>query len=141
MTIENPHIIIIDDDEHYNALSKIIIRRSLKVARVQTFTEAEEGLNYIRQIFQENENEHAVLLLDINMPRVSGWDFLDRFDNFSATLKEKIKIYMLSSSIDSRDIHRAKENKHVADFYSKPLTGEMIQDICVQHFHGLTRAS
>ncbi|MEO8087976.1 MAG: hypothetical protein ABI763_14220 [Bacteroidota bacterium] len=61
----------------------------------------------------------AILFLDINMP---GWDFLDNFDNLTEKIKNKIIIYMLSSSIDPSDKQKALENKNVVRYLEKPLS-------------------
>ena len=68
----------------------------------------------------------ALVLLDINMPSMSGWEFLEMFDNLDYDVKERVRICILSSSIDDRDRERSYSNKNVADFLVKPLTDKDI---------------
>jgi CheY-like chemotaxis protein len=63
-----------------------------------------------------------VILLDINMPIMDGWDFLEWFKEFKENLVKAIPIFMVSSSIDWRDIEKAKSYEEVIDYMSKPLT-------------------
>jgi CheY-like chemotaxis protein len=69
----------------------------------------------------------ALLLLDINMPIMSGWEFLEMFDNLDFEVKDRVKICILSSSIDERDKVRSYANKNVLEFLVKPLTDKDIQ--------------
>ncbi len=60
------------------------------------------------------------------MPTWSGWDFLDNFEKLDEKIKSQIKIYILSSSIDASDKHRARENKNVVDYIEKPLSEKTV---------------
>lgn len=122
------HFIIIDDDPSNNTISRIIIKRSIGQAEVLAYTNPEEGFLFISNEFPSTGNT-AILLLDINMPVMTGWDFLERFATLDSTLKERIKIYMVSSSLDERDKQRALANTHVSDYITKPLTLESMKRI------------
>ena len=65
--------------------------------------------------------ENTILLLDINIPQMTGWQFLEWFDNAPADIKNSITIYMVSSSIDPGDIERANTNPYIKEFLIKPL--------------------
>jgi response regulator RpfG family c-di-GMP phosphodiesterase len=67
-----------------------------------------------------------VLLLDIIMPGMDAWDFLKEFESFEPSLKDRIKIYILSSSVDKKDMMKANADKHVEYYLMKPLTSESI---------------
>ena len=69
------------------------------------------------------------LFLDINMPLVDGWAFLEKYEGIYKTLSKSIKIYMVSSSIDPRDTDRAKANSHICDYISKPVSRENLAQI------------
>lgn len=69
------------------------------------------------------------LFLDINMPTITGWEFLEKFQEFTDSVKNQFNIYMLSSSIDPSDIQRAKLNPLVIDFIEKPLSKAILADI------------
>ncbi|MBS3915837.1 MAG: response regulator [Bacteroidetes bacterium] len=120
-------IILIDDDEGFLLVSKIIIRRLLPEATVVPFSQPRLALDFlINEFIITNPNEKTILFLDVNMPGMSGWDFLRGFDALPDTAKQSIRIYMLSSSIDSRDEDRAKDNPSIVEFISKPLSLEKL---------------
>jgi len=126
--------ILVDDDEIHNILHDIIIKSILgKGADIETFTEPEKGLEFIQKNYPES-SDRTVLLLDLDMPKISGWEFLARYDEFSDEIKMQISIYVLSISLDRRDSNKAGHNKNVRGFISKPLTAKMILSIAGNEF-------
>ncbi len=122
--------ILIDDDPMNNLICKLTIEMTLGQSEVKAFVNPENGLEYIQSEFSNPEIDiSALLLLDINMPIMSGWEFLEMFDNLSFEIKDRIKICILSSSIDERDKERSYANKNVLEFLVKPLTDKDIQRI------------
>lgn len=97
---------------------------------ILTFTNAAQGFEYIQSQYAANRDEtQTVLLLDINMPVMSGWEFLERFDNLGEDVKKRFKIIILSSSVDERDKERSYANKNVNAFMVKPLVRDNVVDI------------
>ncbi len=122
--------ILIDDDPMNNLICKLTIEMTLGQTDVKAFVNPESGLEYIQTHFSNATSDaSALLLLDINMPIMSGWEFLEMFDNLSFEVKDRVKICILSSSIDERDKERSYANKNVLDFLVKPLTDKDIQRI------------
>lgn len=122
--------ILIDDDPMNNLICKLTIEMTLGQTDVKAFVNPESGLEYIQSYFSDTNNDtSALVLLDINMPIMSGWEFLEMFDNLSFEVKDRVKICILSSSIDERDKERSYANKNVLDFLVKPLTDKDIQRI------------
>lgn len=120
--------ILIDDDPMNNLICKLTIEMTLGQTEVKAFVNPENGLDYIQSEFSNPDSDvSALLLLDINMPIMSGWEFLEMFDNLSFEVKDRIKICILSSSIDERDKERSYANKNVLEFLVKPLTDKDIQ--------------
>lgn len=123
-------VILIDDDPMNNLICKLTIEMTLGQTDVKAFVNPENGLEYIQAEFSDPQSdESALLLLDINMPIMSGWEFLEMFDNLDFGIKDKIKVCILSSSIDERDKERSYANKNVIEFLVKPLTDRDIQRI------------
>jgi len=121
--------IMVDDDAINNMLCTISMKRYLgEDVQVKSFTEPELGLDFIQNQFSDIL-QPAVLLLDVNMPTMTGWEFMEEFENFSEQTKNLIRVYILSSSIDEHDKQRANSNKNIAGFISKPLTREILVSI------------
>jgi CheY-like chemotaxis protein len=106
-----------------------------KMVDIKSFTSPEEGFEYIETEYIETkyhgtkETNFTILFLDLNMPLMSGWEFLERFDNLGSELKGQISLYILSSSVDSRDRERSYANKNVKGYIAKPLTIDIINNI------------
>lgn len=126
--------ILVDDDSFTNILHDIVLKDALgEDVNIETFTEPEKGLEFIQNNYGENSG-HTVLFLDINMPKISGWEFLVRYEAFSEAIKAPINIYIVSSSFDRHDRDKAEANKNVKGFISKPLTTEVILSIAGNEF-------
>ncbi len=122
------NFIIIDDDKLNNKLCTINLRKAYPESAITDFTDAVKGFDYIATTYSKPEfTGSAILLLDIMMPVMDAWDFLERFDKLDELTKSRIKIYILSSSIDKRDMERAQSNKYVEYYLIKPLNKESIR--------------
>ena len=122
--------IVIDDDPICVMICKTMIKEALSKLDIQIFNGAESGLAYIKNEYAKNDDYiSTVLFLDINMPTFNGWQFLESFEKLGKKIKEQIKIYMLSSSIDDRDISKAKSDLNVVDYISKPITVKKVLQI------------
>lgn len=115
---------MVDDDPINNLINKRLITKLSISEKVEEFLEAEKALQRLRSL---DSNEQTLILLDINMPVMNGWDFLNVY------LKEfperKDEIYVLSSSIDLQDRQKAMQYHVVKGFVEKPLTPEKIKNI------------
>ena len=120
---KNLQFIIVDDDPLNNMLCTYMIEKTLNTDRVLAFTLPVEALAFIQTTYNAS-SDPTILLLDINMPMINGWEFLDKYDDFSVEIKNRIIIYLLSSSIYHVDISRAAAHKNVKDFITKPLDQE-----------------
>ncbi|MBQ0733970.1 response regulator [Aquimarina celericrescens] len=116
-------VCIIDDDSIYiNLVSKIIELRKLSET-VIVFNNGKEAMDFFQESLEKNEKPEVpqVIFLDINMPVMDGWEFLREFSKIKNKLSDKINLYVVSSSIDSRDIERAKSIDVVSDYLTKPI--------------------
>jgi CheY-like chemotaxis protein len=122
MTQVTNRFLLVDDDPLNNYLTKMILKKSFEGAYVKDFTIPEEGLEFIKTEPRHTPSgEKTILFLDINMPTLTGWEFLEAFEHFDASIKEQYDIYILSSSVNISDLNLAKENPLVLDFIEKPL--------------------
>lgn len=120
--------IVIDDDPLNNTICRLTIKKALGGVEVVTFTDATQGLQYIDEQYsvQADEDASTVLFLDINMPIMNGWEFLEKYECLNSSVKSAIKVYILSSSVDDRDIEKANSNKNIVNYLAKPITKETI---------------
>jgi CheY-like chemotaxis protein len=119
--------ILIDDDSLSNLISRHIIERIAGKVDIEIFGNGQSGILYIESHYSAENLPRTKIFLDINMPVMSGWEFLDRFDQLSPIIKGCIEIYVLTSSLHWRDKERSAENKNVKDHLAKPLTPEFIK--------------
>jgi CheY-like chemotaxis protein len=126
------HIMLVDDDRLSNMISAKIIAKNFSYI-VSAFTNAREALKSLKQwIGVDNEQIPDIIFLDINMPHMDGWEFLDEFQELYINLSDKCKVIMLSSSLDRRDIEKSKTYQCVTEFISKPLTSEKVKMLVVE---------
>jgi len=123
------NFIVVDDDYVNNMICRKIIKKVSPEMDVQEFLDPDTALVYIKSTYSKTDAPDAVLFLDINMPIITGWEFLEAFERFDTRVKEHLKIYMLSSSVAPGDKERAANNKNVVDYIEKPLSVEVINSI------------
>jgi len=121
---DTPIIAIIDDDKIFQFTASKTIKSTAITDHILQFENGEDALKYIRQNVTDASKLPDYLFLDINMPIIDGWMFLDDYANLKPDLAKAMVIYMVSSSIDPRDITRAKNHQHVSDYVVKPVTRE-----------------
>lgn len=129
MIDETLHILIIDDDEINNFIAAKLIDKIPPRARVSTCLNGEEGIDYIKSRLDKQQELPDIIFLDINMPVMNGWEFLEEYATLTSKISKKIVINMLSSSVYNDDISKSKTYPTVNRFISKPLTIEKIQDL------------
>jgi two-component system chemotaxis response regulator CheY len=129
MAIENPIVALIDDDKIFQLTSSKFIKSTSITDRLLQFENAEDALKFLTLNIENASALPDYIFLDINMPFIDGWMFLDDYDKFKHTLPKPILIYMVSSSIDPRDINRAKNNSNIKDYVIKPVTKEKFTEL------------
>lgn len=129
MSVPSKKIAVVDDDDVF----MLIVRKMLKFCapewQLQEFINGEEMLEFLRQNSSSSEILPDIMLLDINMPVMDGWMFLEEYEPIKSQLAKPIRIYLASSSIDVKDTDRAKENPTLVDYIVKPLTQDVIKRI------------
>lgn len=119
--------ILIDDSSLDLFFHGRIITISGLANSVQSFNSAHDALEFL-QVSEKQIDENSIILLDLQMPGMNGFEFIDHFHQLPESLKKKIRIYMLSSTIDTRDIEKAKSSKYIIDLLSKPLDIQLLKD-------------
>src|SRR3954464_15966261 len=122
-------ILLVDDDPITNMINTKIIIKSFNII-VSAFTNGREALDQIDlSIKAFPEQVPNLIFLDINMPQMDGWEFLDEFQKLPRAFLETCSVIMLSSSLDREDIQRSKTYSAVREFVSKPLTADKVRSL------------
>lgn len=122
-------VMIIDDNlVDLYIISRMITKNNFG-KNVLHYTEAEEAMKYLQENQDNVSKLPQIIFVDIYMPLMSGFEFLEVYDTLSATLKNYCKTYVISSTIDNEDIARSSRNKNVVCFHVKPITKEFLDRI------------
>ena len=131
-------ILFIDDDEPTNFLNKLLVEEMGCARHVQVVTSGREALEYLTGTGTfSNGTDHPrpdLIFLDINMPGMDGWEFLQHYQKLPPTQKANIVMVMLTTSLNPDDQKAAQENVQISGFENKPLQPEVIQKIITLFF-------
>ena len=123
------HVLLIDDNEIDNYISKIMITRKNLTEKISVAASAIEALDYLETLLNKPEEFPDVIFLDINMPQMDGFGFLEEYSKFPEHVTANVSVYMLTSSSDPNDIERATQNPMVKKYFSKPLTESVLNEL------------
>lgn len=129
MNKEPLQILIIDDDEINNFIASRLIDKIPVKTKINTRLNGLEGLNYLKANLDNQQDLPDIIFLDINMPIMNGWEFLEEFEHIKHQIEKDVYVNMLSSSVYNDDITKAKTYGTVNKFISKPLTVEKIREL------------
>lgn len=129
-------ILLIDDDEPTNFLHALVISEQGCAQHLHIAQSGTEAIAYLKQAAEGKKEAYLpqLIFLDINMPAMNGWEFLQQFAEMNFAGKETIKIVLLTTSLFPEDKQKALATAGVVDFLSKPLTGEQLDYIFETHF-------
>lgn len=126
------NVFVVDDDDIYQFTLKVTLKSIPSVKSIRTFSDGAEVLDHIIANKDEFEALPDIIFLDINMPVMDGFQFMDEFIDLLPGLKKEIKVYLVSSSIDPKDMKKAQRIEAISDYLVKPLKSEDINDIILQ---------
>lgn len=119
-------IILIDDNEATNFLHKKILQKENFSKEILTFQMGQQALDYLAE---EKNKVPELLFVDINMPTMDAWEFLEGFDTLSRKEKKEIKIILLTTSLSPQDEKKISELSNVERIMMKPLSEELLKQI------------
>lgn len=127
-------ILLIDDDTATNFINSLVIKNAGIDAMIEIKETAMAALDYLSCVQQD---VLGLILLDINMPVMSGWDFMSEYEKLSPEQKARFVIVMLSSSLNHEDKEKAARHKDIAAFLHKPLEEKHILEVVEKLFQPL----
>lgn len=120
---------IVDDDDIFVYLTKKAVALANIVDHIKVFSNGKEAIIFLKENLKEPRFLPEVILLDLCMPIMDGWQFLEEFALIKSKIEIKIIIYIVTSSISPDDMDRAKSINDVSDFIIKPITKEKLIEI------------
>jgi CheY-like chemotaxis protein len=122
-TASGKTILFVDDDEISNFVSVKTIEDADIAENIVSVTSAQEALEMINKGLEEDQHNNIpdLIFLDINMPVMSGWDFLEEYRKIKSTIKKRVVIIILTSSVYQQDKEKASTYQEVDDYTLKPL--------------------
>lgn len=127
-------ILLIDDDENDNFYHQRIIEKTNVTEKVITYESAKEALDFLKTKQEGTFPQPDLIFLDINMPGMNGWEFLEIYAKLDIEQQGNIVVVMLTTSFFARDKERASQIEIIKDFLNKPLTSEILVNIIQTHF-------
>lgn len=126
-------VMLVDDNEIDNLINQKMIEGTAFADNIFVSSSAISAIDFLKNISKIKETGDkllpSIIFLDINMPIMDGFQFLDEFENLPKNIKGKCKVVMLSSSLNPRDIEQAKNNDYVHEYFTKPLKAEDLNKI------------
>lgn len=119
-------ICIIDDDEIYQFLIKKQVAVQNLADKVFVFPNGQEAIQYFQKTIANKGELPDIVFLDVNMPIMDGWEFLDEYEKIADQFHKEVKLYMISSSLNESDINRAQKIAQVEEYLVKPISGEKL---------------
>ena len=128
------HILVIDDDSIDNFVSKTLIEKSNLVEQVTTIDDARDAIEYLKDQIAEKATELPnIIFLDINMPAMSGWDFLKEFSEIDPQYTDNISLIIFSSYIHAEEVRKLMSFQCVNCYQRKPLSLSIVKKICLEY--------
>ncbi len=123
------NVLLIDDNHIDNLINRKILDNANYAENITVIDSPQEAFDFLRESLATGENMPEVIFLDLRMPVMSGFEFLKSLLELPNLKPDLFKIFVLSSSLDPKDINRIKENHLVSRFIGKPLTNQILEEI------------
>ncbi|MBP6730635.1 MAG: response regulator [Chitinophagales bacterium] len=122
-------VLLVDDDEDANFFQEKLIKKAGFAQTVDKACNGVEALDYLKQCIDGKHALPEIIFLDLNMPKMNGWNFLEKYNQFSEEIKSKIVLIVLTSSVNPDDAERAKNTPEVKGYKNKFLNKDQLSEI------------
>ena len=126
---QSTRLAVVDDDEVF----QLIIRKQIEMndlkCEIVQFLNGKDILDFLVANHNNQQDLPDIIMLDVNMPIMDGWEFLDAYRDLSLDIRKKIRLYMVTSSVIQSDIDKAKRDKNILRFISKPISNQQLSEI------------
>jgi CheY-like chemotaxis protein len=126
------HVLLVDDDRIFNLLSSKVLEQMGIVNEIHIAVNGKEAIDLINDYFQGSKTLPDIILLDLNMPIMDGFGFIEAFQKLKLSGKEGVKIVIVTSSQNPKDVERARA-MGVFDYLTKPITQEALLKAISNH--------
>lgn len=123
------NVFVIDDDDIYQFTTGVTLKSIPSVKSIKNFYDGAEAMDHILEHLNDESQLPDLVLLDINMPVMDGFQFMEEFIEVLPKLNKEVKVYMVSSSLDSIDMKKAKRIDAITDYLIKPVNSLNIKEI------------
>jgi CheY-like chemotaxis protein len=127
-------IMLIDDNKDDNLFHSRVIKKADAANSVIVYKDAREALGFLTAKEDHPDQHPDLIFLDINMPGMNGWEFLDEYSKLDIRLRSSAIIVMLTTSMNPDDEARSSDSKVTTAYRTKPLTEEMLSEIIEKYF-------
>ena len=127
-------ILLVDDDESTNFINSVFIKKLDIDVDVYKALNGAEALEILEESIGDPDFFPCLIILDINMPVMNGWTFLDNYKKLSPSIKNNCVIVMTTVSEDEKDLIRANKNQDIKEYFQKPMSDEKFSTLLNEYF-------
>ena len=123
---------IIGDDDIYQFTTAHLLKKMDLVNKIILFSNGLKAINFLKEEIGNIENIPDVLFLNINMPVMDGWEFMEEYLGIKPMIPKTVAIYMVSSSVDEKDVLKAKSISALSGYLVKPISSQNIREVILE---------
>ncbi len=120
---------IIDDDPIFIYGTKRVMKEVGFCNKIMVFNNGQDAIEALTEMVGQNKELPEIIFVDLNMPIMNGWEFLEDFAKIPNKNREAVTVYIISSSVDPRDLERVKNYEVVNNYILKPISSKDLEDI------------